>query len=71
MVSKTDDKSEQIVIMCLEPSKRFSEICGFPYYIEKRFTVKELLKQKVIDKNDIIEMEGGKQICKTLPYHQS
>ena len=61
------DLAKRIVVMCIEPSKRLSELCGFPYYIEKRFTVKELLEQKVIDENDISEMKKGKQICKTIP----
>ena len=58
--------NKQTVIVCLEPSKRLSELCGFPYFIERRFTVKELLKKRVIDENDVREMSQGKQIRKKL-----
>jgi len=58
---------KQIVVVRVEPSKRLSELCGFPYFIEKRFTVKELPEKGIIDQNDISEMEQGKQICKRLP----
>ena len=59
--------SEPMVIMSIEPSSRLSELCGFPYFIEKRFTVQELLEKGVIDENDIREMRQGKQICKKVP----
>ena len=59
--------NEQTVIMCLEPSKKLSKLCGFPYFIERRFTVDELLKQGVIDKSDIGAMRQGKQILKSVP----
>ena len=57
---------EQTVIMRIEPSKRLSELCGFPYFIERRFTVKELLETKVIDEDDIKQMMQGTEICKSL-----
>lgn len=43
------------------------ELYESPYYMEKRSTVKELLKNKVIDESDIEEMAGGKEICKKIP----
>ncbi len=58
--------NEQTVIVCLEPSKRLSKLCGFPYFIERRFATNELLKQGVIGKNDISEMRQGKQIRKRV-----
>jgi len=58
---------KQTIVMTIEPSKRLSELCGFPYFIESRYSIKELQKQGVIDKNDIREMRLGKQISKTLP----
>lgn len=64
------DMSERIVLVCIEPSKRLSEICGFPYFIERRFTVKELLREKIIDESDISEMEQGKEICKKVPIYK-
>ncbi len=58
--------NDQIVLMAIEPAKKLSKLCGFPYFIEKRFSVSELLKQGVIDDSDIVEMKQGKQICKSL-----
>lgn len=58
--------SKRTIIMCIEPSKGLSELCGFPYFVEKRFTAKELLAKGVIVEDDIREMEQGKQICKSL-----
>ncbi len=57
---------EDTVIMQIEPSKRLSEITGFPYFIERRFTVAELLKQKVINEDDMMGMRQGKEICKNI-----
>lgn len=57
----------RIVVMRIEPARRLSMLCGFPYFIERRFTVKELLENKVIDENDVNEMEQGKEIQKHLP----
>ena len=54
------------VIMRIEPSKRLSELCGFPYFVERYFTIKELLEQGVITENDIREMERGKEIQKSI-----
>lgn len=60
------DTSERTVIMRLEPSPRLSELCGFPYFIERRFTLSELLEKGIIDKNDISEMATGREICKKI-----
>ena len=61
------DTSERIVIMRIEPSSELSELCGFPYFIERLFTVGELLKQKIINKDDISKMSSGIEICKKIP----
>ena len=50
---------EQIVIVRMEPSKQFSEMCGFPYFIERRFTIGELLKHKMIVEEDIEKLKHG------------
>ena len=60
----------QTVVVTIEPSTRLSELCGFPYFIEKRFTTKELLEQGVIDENDVKEMKQGEEICKKLAIKQ-
>ena len=52
-------KDDRVVIVSIEPSKRLSEICGFPYFIERKFTVKELLEKKIINKKDLEKMEKG------------
>ena len=59
--------NEQTVIMCLEPSKELSKLCGFPHFIERRFTADELVRQGIINENDIIKMRQGKEICKRVP----
>ena len=58
---------ERLVTMSIEPSKELSELCRFPYYIEKKFTVEELMKNGIINDNDIVRMEKGEQICKQIP----
>lgn len=65
------NSKEQIVVVAIEPSKRLSELCGFPYFIEKRSTVKELLEKGIIDKNDVKGMEQGKQIRKKVRIDRS
>lgn len=62
--------TKQTVIVSIEPSKRLSELCGFPYFIERRFTTKELLEKRVIDESDVREMRQGKQICKKVAIQQ-
>ena len=57
---------EQIAIVSIEPSTRLSELCGFPYFIERRFTIKELLEKGAIDEGDVKEMEQGNKIYKKL-----
>ncbi|KKK75919.1 hypothetical protein LCGC14_2868900 [marine sediment metagenome] len=52
-----EQERAQYIIMRIEPSKRLSELCGFPYFVERRFTVEELLEQGVIDENDIEQMK--------------
>ncbi len=58
--------NEETVVMCIEPSKRLSELCGFPYFIEKHIPTKELLDKGVITTEDIEEMSRGRQICKSI-----
>ena len=58
---------KKYVIMRIEPSKRLSELCGFPYFIERCFSVKELFDNKIINENDIKEMRNGNEICKSVP----
>lgn len=57
----------KIVIMRIEPSKRLSEILGYPYYIEKRYSTEELIKQGIINTDDIQQMGKGNEICKRIP----
>lgn len=57
---------ERKVILSIEPSKRLSEILGFPYFIDKKFTLGELLDKGIITEADIVNMEDGKQICKSV-----
>jgi len=56
------------VIISFEPSKRLSELCGFPYLVESRFTTKELLDKGIIDNSDIAKMKQGESICKNIPF---
>jgi excisionase family DNA binding protein len=55
------------VIVRLEPSRRLSEILGFPFYIERSFTVNELLEGGIIDEADISRMKAGEEIKKQIP----
>jgi hypothetical protein len=57
---------EQSVVIKVEPSRELSELCGFPHYIEKRFTVKELLAKNIIDQGDIDKMALGIEIQKSI-----
>lgn len=59
--------SNKNVIVALEPSSRLSEILGFPYYIERVFTVDELLKKGIINQEDIARMSTGECIKKQVP----
>jgi len=58
-------KNVPSVVMRFEPSRRLSELCGFPYLIERRFSVKELLDNKMINESDVREMRKGNEICKS------
>ena len=61
------DDTERVVIMLVEPSAMLSELCGFSYFIERRFTVKELLEKGIINENDIERMKQGEGIYKQVP----
>lgn len=54
------------IIVRMEPSKRLSALCGFPYFVEQSFTVNELLKNKVITQDDVLKMEVEGEIQKNL-----
>ena len=54
------------VVMRVEPSKEFSRLCGFPYFIEERFSVEEALANGLVNKEDIERMKTG-EICKSIP----
>lgn len=54
------------VIMIVEPSKRLSEILGFPYFIEKSFPVSEMLEKGVITLDELERMKQGEEICKKM-----
>ncbi len=62
----TEQKQEQYVIIRVEPSKKLSALCGFPYLIEQRFTVEELLEKNVINEDDIEQMRQGIGIHKNI-----
>ncbi len=54
------------IIVRIEPSKLLSEILGTPYFIERSFTVEELLKNKIITQDDITEMATIGEIQKVM-----
>ncbi len=54
----------KIVTITIEPNTRLSEILGFPYYINKKVSLQELVDQGMITDEDVKEMEAGKTICK-------
>jgi DNA-binding Xre family transcriptional regulator len=58
--------AKQFVRVRIEPSRRLSEIIGFPYYIERHFTVNELRKKGIIDEADISRMKTGEEITKSV-----
>ena len=58
------------VVVSVEPSKRLSEILGFPYYITKRHSVQYLLDNMIIKEEDIVTLECGETIQKHLPIVQ-
>lgn len=62
--------AKQFVRVRLEPSRRLSEIIGFPYYIERSFTVDELLEKGIIDETDISRMKAGEEIKKQIPVEE-
>ena len=62
----TERRQGQYVVIRVEPSKRLSELCGFPYFIERRFTVEELLEKNVINEDDVEQMRQGIEISKSI-----
>lgn len=46
------------LIMTIEPSKRLSEILGFPYYIEKKVSLESLH----LTEDEIRRLKNGEQI---------
>ena len=53
------------IIMRIEPSKRLSEILGFPYWIERSFPFETLAN--ILTKDDLRRLEAGEEIEKMLP----
>ena len=53
---------ERNVIMRIEPSQRLSELCGFPYFIEKTMPLKWFIENKYISNADVELMEQGIEI---------
>lgn len=53
--------------MRIEPSTRLSTILGYPYFIEKSYTIQELLDNGIITEDDIKQMQTGKEIKKQIP----
>ena len=66
----SEQNQEQYITIRFEPSKRLSALCGFPYYVERSFTVKELLEQKIIDEDDVERMLQGIGIHKSVRIEQ-
>ena len=58
-----------MVTVTIEPSFRLSEILGFPYSIDKEFSLQELVDQGVVTDEDIKELESGKTITKSIPLY--
>jgi len=56
-----------MVTVTIEPSSRLSEILGFPYYIDKKVSLQELVDQGVVTAEDIKGLEAGKTITKSIP----
>ncbi len=67
----TTQGQDRRVVMRFEPSEKFSELCGFPYFIECQFTIKELIEQDVIDIDDAKQIMRGVEICKNLRFAQT
>ncbi|KKK62117.1 hypothetical protein LCGC14_3007540 [marine sediment metagenome] len=57
-------EQERMVTVIMEPSKRLSEMLGSLYYIERRYSVEELLEKGMIALGDIAELESGIPILK-------
>ena len=57
-----DKQQNRQVVMRLEPSKELSEILGFPYFIEKKVPLQELLDNNIISHIDVDLMELGIEI---------
>ena len=57
---------KEVLIVKVEPSKRLSELAGFPLFIERRFPVGELLKDGVIDEDDFKRLQEGEEIQKSM-----
>ena len=54
------------VFIRLEPSKRLSEMIGYPYVIERKYSIKELLAKDIITENDLEKIRNGQEILKRL-----
>jgi len=59
------------VVVTVEPSKRLSDLCGFPYYVEQVVNLEELYKQGIVTPEDIEKLETGEQLHKQIPLGSS
>jgi hypothetical protein len=59
---ETNENDRGFIVMRIEPSKRLSELCRYPYFIEKKFKVEKLLKAGIITEGDIDRMKEGAKI---------
>ncbi len=63
-------EQERYVTIRFEPSKELSALCGFPYYVDRRFTVRELLEQGIINEDDMERLMQGVEIHKSIRVEQ-
>jgi len=54
------------IIMRIEPSIYLSSLLGFPYFVEKGFTIEEALKEGIVTEDELREMKRGTEITKQL-----
>ena len=45
------------------------ELCGSPYFVEEKFSVKELMEKGIVNAEDVREMLQGKEIHKQIPVN--
>ncbi len=62
-------KTQKYVIVKVEPSKELSKMMGFPYLIERRFPLRELVENGIVNEEDVRLMELGETIPKSIPVN--